>query len=239
MGSEHIRKNEKKLNCDGIRGMAREFVIILVHFAVLLVSAGTICWVNAWVCIGLGLLYQLVSTVLLLRINPQILNERGKLIQENTKRFDKFFVALYVPLSLMVSLIAGLDAVRYEWSRMSLGLNIFGIALYGLASLLGFWAVAVNPHFEMSVRIQDDRDHRVCTSGPYKIVRHPGYAAWILGATSYTLILGSWWALISVAAPAILFVIRTALEDRTLRGELAGYEEYTEITRYRLIPFVW
>lgn len=234
-----IRRNESKLNFDGIRGMARDFVITLMHFTVLLLSAGTICWINAWVCVGLGFLYQLASTILLLRINPQILNERGRLIHENTKGFDKIFIALYVPLSLMVSFIAGLDAVRYRWSHMSLELNIFGVALYGLASLLGSWAMAVNPHFEMSVRIQDDRDHRICTSGPYRVIRHPGYAAWILGATSYTLILGSWWALISVAAPVLLFAVRTALEDRTLREELAGYEEYTRITRYRLIPFVW
>jgi protein-S-isoprenylcysteine O-methyltransferase Ste14 len=97
--------------------------------------------------------------------------------------------------------------------------------------------MAVNPHFETTVLIKED--HQVCTSGPYRIVRHPGYAAEIIGAPSYPLILGSWWALALVGALVFSFVIRPALEDRALQKELRGYKEYTEITRYRLIPFVW
>jgi protein-S-isoprenylcysteine O-methyltransferase Ste14 len=234
-----LKEDRTRLTRDGVRGITREVILTLVHFAVLLISAGEIYWINAWLCIGLGLSYHIINTIFLLKINPQMLNERGKLIQENTKHFDKLFIALYIPLSLMVSIVAGLDAVRYGWSSIPSGVTALGVVLFILASILGSWAMAVNPHFELTVRIQDDRDQRVCMSGPYRIIRHPGYAAWIIGATSYPLILGSWWALLSVAAPAILFVIRTALEDRTLREGLAGYEEYTRITRYRLIPFVW
>jgi protein-S-isoprenylcysteine O-methyltransferase Ste14 len=234
-----LKKDGTRLNRDGVRGIAREVILTLVHFAVLLISAGEVYWINAWLCIGLGLCYHTINTIFLLKINPQMLNERGKFIQENTKRFDKLFIALYIPLSLMVSIVAGLDAVRYGWSSMSSGVSALGVVLYIVASILGSWAMAVNPHFELTVRIQDDRDQRICTSGPYRIIRHPGYAAWIIGAASYPLILGSWWALVTVAASAILFVIRTALEDRTLKEELTGYEEYTRITHYRLIPFVW
>jgi len=70
-------------------------------------------------------------------------------------------------------------------------------------------------------------------------VRHPGYAAAILGAPGYPLILGSWWGLVPVAALMALFVVRTALEDRTLLAELPGYREYAHPTRYRLLPMVW
>lgn len=99
--------------------------------------------------------------------------------------------------------------------------------------------MAVNPHFETTVRIQDDREHRVCTSCPYKIVRHPGYVGVILGTLGIPLILGSWWGLVPGTIMILLVVMRTALEDRTLQKELTGYKEYTKITRYRLFPFVW
>jgi protein-S-isoprenylcysteine O-methyltransferase Ste14 len=76
-------------------------------------------------------------------------------------------------------------------------------------------------------------------SGPYKIVRHPGYVGMGLSALAIPLILGSWWALIPGGIAAALIIIRTALEDKTLQAELPGYVEYTKQTRYRLIPGVW
>jgi protein-S-isoprenylcysteine O-methyltransferase Ste14 len=108
-----------------------------------------------------------------------------------------------------------------------------------LAYLLGAWAMAVNEHFELLVRIQTDRGHRVVTSGPYRIVRHPGYLAAIVGGLTSPLILGSLWAFAPVVAGALLFTARTALEDRTLREELAGYQEYAARTRHRLLPGIW
>lgn len=183
------------------------------------------------------LLHQIANTVVLIKLNPQLLNKRGKLVQKNTKLFDKVFITFYIPISLIISIIAGLDAVRYEWSNMSFEIIIFGVGIFILACILGSWATVVNPHFERTVLI--NRDHKVCTSGAYKIVRHPGYTAEIIAAPSYSLILGSWWGLVPVGALVILFINRTALEDHTLQKELSGYKGYTKITRYRLIPFVW
>lgn len=223
----------------GIVGIAREILRTLFHLALLLVSAGKISWINAWVCIGLILCHQAVNTAVLMKVNPQLLNERGKLIREDTKLFDKVFVVLYVPLAVTTSIVAGLDAVRLEWSHMPLGMVVWGGALYILAAALGSWSMAANTHFETTMRIQDDRGHQVCTSGPYQIVRHPGYAAMLIGAPSYPLVLGSWWGLVPAGAMILLFVVRTALEDHTLRQELPGYEEYAGVTPYRLVPFVW
>lgn len=231
--------NRTRLTRDGARGIVREIFHSFLHLAVLLISAGKIGWINAWACIGLGLSYQLVNTIVLFKLNPQLLNKRGKLIQENTKFFDKVFIAFYIPLALMISVVAGLDAVRYEWSHMSFSLIIFGVILYILAGVLGSWAMVVNSHFEMTVVIKENGNQQVCMSGPYKIVRHPGYAATIIGAFSYPLILGSWWGFVAVLPLSLLFVVRTSLEDRTLQKELPGYQEYMNITHYRLIPFIW
>jgi protein-S-isoprenylcysteine O-methyltransferase Ste14 len=175
----------------------------------------------------------------LVRFNPALLNRRGQVIQERTKPFDRIFVALYLPLAISVSVVAGLDAVRFEWSSMPEWLIAPGVVLYVLSCALGSWAMATNPHFETTVVVKTDGSQRVCSSGPYRVVRHPGYTAGVVGSLSYPLILGSWWGLVPVGLLVLLFVVRTALEDRTLREELPGYREYAAVTKHRLIPLLW
>ena len=101
------------------------------------------------------------------------------------------------------------------------------------------WAMTTNAFFSTAVRIQSDRGHTVCRSGPYRFVRHPGYVGAILMSLGTPLLLGSAWALIPAAAAMVLMVLRTHLEDDTLRAELPGYEDYAHDVRYRLVPRLW
>jgi protein-S-isoprenylcysteine O-methyltransferase Ste14 len=96
-----------------------------------------------------------------------------------------------------------------------------------------------NPHFEPTVRIQEERSHRVITTGPYKFVRHPGYLGGLLWAVSIPFMIGSIFAFIPAGVYVILMIIRTWFEDRTLQKELSGYVEYTKRTRRRLFPGIW
>ncbi len=222
-----------------MRGIVREFVNLLLHLGVLLLSAGSLWWVNAWVCAGLGLGFRIVNTAVLLRFNPELLNRRGHLVQPATKSFDKLFIGLYVPLGLATSVVAGLDAVRFGWSQMPSWMIAAGVALYVLSCAFGSWAMAVNRHFESTVLVAKDGSQQVCSAGPYRIVRHPGYTAAVVGAVGYVWILGSRWALVPAGLMVLLFVVRTCLEDATLKQELPGYREYAARTTRRLIPFVW
>lgn len=228
-----------RINRCGVRAIVRDVVFTLISAAVMLLAAGTIRWPNAWLFVALSLAFQVANNVVLIGANPEILNARGNVVREGTKAFDKAFVVLYLPISFSALIVAGLDAVRYQWSHMPFGFAVLGIVLMALSWPLASWAMAVNRHFETTVRIQHDRGHQVCTAGPYRFVRHPGYTAGILGAPSMPLILGSWWAFLPTAAYMLLFVVRTALEDRTLREELPGYADYAKTTRYRLIPGLW
>jgi protein-S-isoprenylcysteine O-methyltransferase Ste14 len=96
-----------------------------------------------------------------------------------------------------------------------------------------------NPFFSTFVRIQDDRGHAVVNSGPYAWVRHPGYAGTIIAHLALPLIFGSTWALVPASLGALLFVLRTAREDRVLSERLGGYHEYRARVRWRLVPGVW
>ncbi len=228
-----------RLSLQGIRYLARDFAQTLIHLAVLLAAAGKMWWINAWVLAGMSLVYQASSALILLKYNPGLVNRRGRVIQEDTKFFDKAFVVLYIPLSIAISLICGLDAVRFGWSSAPMWVVISGVLLYVCSCVLGTWAMAKNAHFEATVIIGEPGVHKVCSSGPYRFIRHPGYAAAVIGTVSYTLVLGSLWGLAASSVLIMVFIVRTFLEDRTLKEELSGYREYSESTRYRLLPYVW
>ena len=121
--------------------------------------------------------------------------------------------------------VAGLDH-RYNWSpEFPLWLIVFGLIQISLGDAFATWALAENRFFSSVVRIQTDRGHTVCESGPYRFVRHPGYAGNILALFGIVLALGSVWTLIPAAVASIIAVIRTVLEDRTLQNELPGYRD--------------
>jgi protein-S-isoprenylcysteine O-methyltransferase Ste14 len=146
-------------------------------------------------------------------------------------------VAIYGPLVTLV--VAGLDR-RWGWRpEVPWVWALIGAALLVLASAFAAYAMLTNRFFSAVVRIQRERGHTVVTAGPYRWVRHPGYAGGVACHLAMPILLGSLWALIPGVLTAGLTVLRTALEDRTLRAELPGYSEYARRTRYRLLPGVW
>jgi protein-S-isoprenylcysteine O-methyltransferase Ste14 len=138
-----------------------------------------------------------------------------------------------------VWIVAGLN-VRFGWPPpVPIGWQVLGAILFVLSTLFGTWAMLENRFFSAVVRIQTDRGHTVVTTGPYHFVRHPGYAAGIFGYLAMPLLLNSLWAFIPALLTIVLIIVRTKLEDETLQAELPGYVEYTQHTRYRLLPGVW
>jgi protein-S-isoprenylcysteine O-methyltransferase Ste14 len=142
-------------------------------------------------------------------------------------------------LLIVVPMITGFDIGRFLWSHLSIDFVVIGFVLYLFSSVLVVWAMIVNPFFESTVRIQQERAHTVITKGPYQWVRHPGYLGAILWASSIPLIFGSVFAFIPVGIYVGLMGLRTFLEDRTLMEELRGYSEYAVQVRYRLFPCIW
>ena len=142
-------------------------------------------------------------------------------------------------ISFPLPIVAGLDH-RFVWSpAFPLWLIVLGFILTSLGYAFAAWAMAENRFFSSVVRIQTDRGHAVCDSGPYGLVRHPGYAGNIPPLLGIVLALGSVWALIPAVATLIIAVVRTALEDQTLQEELPGYRDYARRVRYRLIPGIY
>ncbi|MBE7385687.1 MAG: isoprenylcysteine carboxylmethyltransferase family protein [Leptolyngbya sp. SIO1E4] len=195
-------------------------------------------WPRGWALIGLLLLGRLTSVPYLWRKNPELMKRREQL-GKGTKTWDIVVLAMFGVTFLAIPLVAALD-IRYRWSEMSPWLWPVGAVLYAFFVAVVTRSMAVNPFFEKTVRIQGDRNHQVIESGPYRIVRHPGYIATILGLVlAMPLLLGSWWAFIPATLSTLCLIIRTTLEDRTLQKELSGYEAYTRKVHYRLLPGLW
>jgi protein-S-isoprenylcysteine O-methyltransferase Ste14 len=211
------------------------------YAAILSLAAGRLDWVWGWVFIGLTAIFMASHVVLLVPNDPGLLVERaGGLRQEGGKRWDQWLSALSAGVFPFASwIIAALD-LRFAWSSPKpLAVHLIGTGAVALGFTLFMWAMVSNAFFSEVVRIQDDRGHQVATDGPYRFVRHPGYTGAILSSLGTPLLLGSWWAFIPTVIGVGGYVLRTALEDRTLQLELEGYRAYTVRVHYRLIPGVW
>jgi protein-S-isoprenylcysteine O-methyltransferase Ste14 len=222
----------------GLVGFIRLAAATAVYGLVLFACAGTIAWPAAWVYLGL-MTAVFAGYMAVISRHPDLISERRK-PPADAKRWDKPFVTLIGavgPAALL--LVCGFDR-RFGWSpAMPPAWNVIGLLLVVAGGSLSNWAVAANRFFSAVVRIQRDRGHHVVDSGPYRLVRHPGYVGSLIHMPGLALALGSWWALALVGAISALVVVRTALEDRTLRAELEGYTEYAGRVRYRLLPGVW
>ena len=206
--------------------------------AIIFWPAGSLSWHLGWLHLGIVTASLLTSFVYLRRVNPAVIEHRLRL-GKGTKTWDLVWSAVFAPLFLSIYVVAGLDAVRFEWSVMSPWLWPLGLALWLPGYALFAWAMGVNPFFEKTVRIQTERGHRVIDTGPYALIRHPGYLGFLGWGLSTPLLLGSWWAFVPALLSIVAMLVRTALEDRTLHAELPGYREYASRVRNRLIPGVW
>jgi protein-S-isoprenylcysteine O-methyltransferase Ste14 len=219
-----------------------QFVLFVVLFpCVLFLAAGRLDWPIAWVYVAFHILSALVSRLIVLRLNPELLVERARSLQaKRGKSWDwplVLLAALIGPLALWI--VAGLDE-RWGWSPdLSLPLQVAALLLVVLGYAIGTWAMAANAYFSGVVRIQDDRGQTVVQTGPYRFVRHPAYAGALLCYVAMPVMLDSLCALVPAALTVAVVWLRTLLEDRTLAAELPGYAEYTRRTRYRLVPGIW
>lgn len=220
---------------------ARLTAVYVLHGCVLMLCGDDWGWWQAWVY---ALLFASAGIGMRLwaeRRHPGLMAERAQLLRApGVKSWDRLLAPLMgLSLGLPLFVVAGLDH-RFEWSpHFPTWLNILGLVLasggYGFAG----WALLENRFFSAVVRIQSERGHVVCDTGPYKIVRHPGYSGSILPPFAMALALDSVWTLIPATAAVVIAVLRTALEDRTLLQDLPGYREYASRVRYRLIPGIY
>lgn len=200
--------------------------------------AGRLDWLPAWAILAVWLVWFAAEDFVLLRYNPELIRERLA-PPKDAAAWDRAILSVIRLLELARYLLAGFDQ-RYGWtSNFPLAAQWSGLAACLLSTGLFHWSMASNRFFSQVVRLQIERGHTVTAGGPYRFVRHPAYLAMIVFEVAISSVLGSWPAILVGGVCALLFILRTALEDRSLQAGLAGYAEYARRVRYRLLPGVW
>ena len=216
-------------------------VVYLLIPLVLLACGGDLGWWQAWLYAPLILGAGLGGRLWAERRHPGLTADRQDRANfRNAKAWDRVLAPLMaVSVGYPLVIVAGLDH-RHGWSPdFPLWLNAAGFVLIALGYTFSSWALAENRFFFSAAIIRTDLGHVVCDSGPYRFVRHPGYAGSIVPLFGIVLALGSVWTLIPAAAATLVSVVRTELEDRTLQDELPGYRAYAQRVRYRLLPGIY
>ena len=232
---KNLTEGPEQFKRDIMRRFAQVVISVVLTALILFIAAGSIKWFYAWLFLVTTLLTIVYNA---LRLPPDLIAERGRKT-ENVEKWDPTLTKLMLIPWFGSFLIAGLD-FRWGWPpELGAGGHLGGLAVYVLGNYLILRAMIVNHFFSTAVRIQPDRGHTVCSSGPYRYIRHPGYMGMIVYNLAAPLALGSLWALVPASLTAGLFVLRTRLEDEALLKKLPGYRQYAARTKYRLFPGVW
>ena len=207
--------------------------------ALLMVPAGTLHWPAAWAFLGFMTVDGLLFGLWLAKTNPALLAERMRApIQPDQPDADKTVILAFGFAVLIWLTTIGLDH-RFHWSRMPVALQALGLALLIVSSAFIMWVFHENSFASAVVKLQAERGHRVIASGPYAFVRHPMYSGAVVFLVGIALLLGSWWGTAMSPIFAVLFAIRTRIEEDTLKSGLRDYADYAARVRYRLLPGLW
>jgi protein-S-isoprenylcysteine O-methyltransferase Ste14 len=219
------------------RWAVREAMGLVMLALFLFVPAGRWDWGWGWALVVLMAAWVIATGWVIISRYPLLLADRVS-PPKGAKQWDAVLLGIVGALALAGYILAGLDR-RNGWTNMPAAAQIISLLLAAAGYALTVWATASNAFFSLTVRIQKERGHTVATGGPYRFLRHPSNLGQIVMYLAVPIMLGSWWAGLTGVACALLIILRTALEDRTLQNGLVGYEEYAGKVRYRLVPGVW
>jgi protein-S-isoprenylcysteine O-methyltransferase Ste14 len=239
MASRTPEQREKRKPLYSVGGVMKVLVTLATLIGFMALLAGRLDWIAGWTFLGIFTVYSLVLFVWLSRIDPELARERQHDTDERNQPYERVIIPVMVMLELALLVIAALDGGRFGWSTVPVWVRAIGWSLLAVTGTMLPWVFRTNTFASGVGRIQDDRDHRVITGGPYRFVRHPMYVGVIVAFIGLPLALGSWWALIPGVLLILTFIYRTWREDQFLTASLPGYEDYAQHTRYRLLPGIW
>ncbi len=222
------------------RALVVQSLALFVSLAVaLFLPAFTIAWLAGWVYLVLFFGFFLSVNAWLYRHNPALLQERLRFSRPDQQGWDKILFPLLVALPFAWLVFISLDATRLHWSPVPLWTQGLGLVILLFSFYLFFLTFRENSYLSTVVRVQEERGHRVVSTGPYHYIRHPMYAGFLLFMIGTPLLLGSWYGVLLGLAFMLVVARRAVLEERTLQKDLRGYADYMAEVKYRLIPHIW
>ena len=217
-----------------INALVKFFCGFLLVGLLIFLPAGTLAFAKGWLLIGLLFGPMFIAGLVMLAKSPEFLAKR--LDVKEKRSAQQGVVKLSGLMFIAGFVVAGLD-FRFGWSNMPQAVTVVASVLFLLAYLLYAEVMRENAYLSRTIKVEAGQT--VVSTGLYGIVRHPMYMATLLLFLVMPLVLGSWWALIPFAFYPAIIISRLKDEEALLTRELAGYAEYKEKVRYRIIPFIW
>jgi len=218
-------------------GLGLLVVYLVAMAAALFGAAGTFAMPMFWAYLVLFAVLCVGASAAVYLLSPDLVKER---VRPGEGEQDRVTVRALNLLMFAQLVLAGLDVGRLNWSAtVPFPLQILGLIGFAIGMGLTTWAMLVNRFFSRAVRLQPDRGQQVVTSGPYRLVRHPGYSGGLLLLLSAGFALGSWIAMTPILLMLPLMVRRTLIEESMLANALPGYADYMQRVRSRIVPGIW
>jgi protein-S-isoprenylcysteine O-methyltransferase Ste14 len=233
-------KKAFKLEASGKKRLLQIIVGSLVTGVILFLGAGRLDWWPAWAYMGSIILLLIGELAWIKFVDPgftEVVNYRGR-TPDKIKDWDKTWYRLGLPLPFLMLIVGAVDAGRFGWSSMPFTVQVIGFFMVLVSYIVPVWALAQKVP-SLTMRIGIIKGQKICSTGPYKYIRHPMYAGIIVGCIGTPLLLGSWFAFIPAMLYSGLMIVRTILEDRDLQKELSDYRKYVKKVRFKLVPGVW
>ena len=220
-----------------VLGLGSLVVYLVAMAAALFGAAGTFAVPMFWAYLVLFAVLCVGASAAVYLLSPDLVKER---VRPGEGEQDRVTVRALNLLMFAQLLLAGLDVGRLHWSAtVPFPLQILGLIGFAIGMGLTTWAMLVNRFFSRAVRLQPDRGQQVVTSGPYRLVRHPGYSGGLLLLLSAGFALGSWIAMAPILLMLPLMVRRTLIEKSMLANALPGYADYMQRVWSRIVPGIW
>jgi len=208
-----------------------------VMAAILLITAGSVDYWQAWVFLLILITLSLLITIYLIRNDPELLKRRMRGGPTAEKRVSQRVIMIFTSLGFIGLLVVpGLDR-RFGWSTVPLAIVIAGDALVALGYYFIFLVFRQNTYSSATIELAANQ--KVIDSGPYSLLRHPMYAGALLYLLGTPLALSSYWGLVPFVAVIPFLIWRIFDEEKMLSRGLKGYGEYKQRVRYRLVPGIW
>lgn len=220
-----------------VRALAGLTFLLAVIAGVLFIAAGTLHYWQAWAFLGVFAACAVAITIDLARRDPALLERRVKAGPAAEPSVTQKIVQSIASLAfLAIFAVAALDH-RFGWSHLPAAAAIGGNVLVAIGFAIVFFVFRANTYTSAVIEVAEQQ--HVVSTGPYAVVRHPMYAGAMVLLVGSALALASWRAEGAVVLVLGVIVLRLLDEERVLAKELAGYAEYRERVRWRLVPFVW
>jgi protein-S-isoprenylcysteine O-methyltransferase Ste14 len=221
-----------------LKAIIKSYIGVLIFASLIFIAGGRIVYWQAILYTALSLLGTTLNHLLTPK-GSGLSYERESRAKEGIK-WDRMLLGGYFFLTIIMFVVAGLDSGRFKWSgEISNSLLVIGVVLMLAGQLLFALARRANIFFFSTLRIETEKEHLVCETGPYKYIRHPGYLGLLISIVGFPLVLNSYWSFLPVLATVFILVLRTYWEDIYLKEKLKGYDKYISRTKWRLIPGVF